>query len=102
MKLFCMISTVLTLTLTLVAIAVANSDTAEPNMCIAPATSVDAATTFTPDDAPIPVATRCWKCSSDSDGSCSDKYCDGERADCLKKGCKITGSISQCGSKPTC
>lgn len=48
---------------------------------------------------------RCWKCSADSKGSCGggDKHCYGERSDCSKKGCKITGSTSKCsGSKKTC
>ena len=48
---------------------------------------------------------RCWKCSGSSSGSCSggDKHCYGERSDCTKKGCKITGSTSKCtGSKKTC
>ena len=48
---------------------------------------------------------RCWKCSSSSSGACGggDKHCYGERSDCLKKGCKISGSTSQCsGSKKTC
>ena len=48
---------------------------------------------------------RCWKCSGSSTGSCSggDKHCYGERSDCTKKGCKITGSTSKCsGSKKTC
>jgi hypothetical protein len=48
---------------------------------------------------------RCWKCSGSSSGSCGggDKHCYGERSDCTKKGCKITGSTSKCtGSKKTC
>ena len=48
---------------------------------------------------------RCWKCSGSSTGSCGggDKHCYGERSDCTKKGCKITGSTSKCtGSKKTC
>ena len=47
---------------------------------------------------------RCWKCSSNSKGSCSggDKWCYGERSSCTKKGCRITGSTSKCGSKTTC
>ena len=48
---------------------------------------------------------RCWKCSADSKGSCGggDMHCYGERSDCSKKGCKITGSTSKCsGSKKTC
>ena len=49
-----------------------------------------------------PQETRCWKCGDGSKGSCSggDKYCYGERSDCSRKGCRITGSTSQCtGSK---
>ena len=48
---------------------------------------------------------RCWKCSGDSKGSCGggDMHCYGERSDCTKKGCKITGSTSKCSSsKKTC
>ena len=48
---------------------------------------------------------RCWKCAADSKGSCGggDMHCYGERRDCSKKGCKITGSTSKCsGSKKTC
>jgi hypothetical protein len=48
---------------------------------------------------------RCWKCSGSSGGSCGggDKHCYGERSDCTKKGCKITGSTSKCSSsKKTC
>lgn len=49
--------------------------------------------------------TRCWKCGDGSKDACSggDKHCYGERSDCLKKGCKITGSTSTCSSsKKTC
>ena len=61
-------------------------------------------------DAPLDVENgvqevRCWKCSSSSSGSCGggDKHCYGERSDCIKKGCKISGSTSKCsGSKKTC
>jgi len=48
---------------------------------------------------------RCWKCRKDSKGSCGggDMHCYGERSECSKKGCKITGSTSKCsGSKKTC
>lgn len=48
---------------------------------------------------------RCWKCGSGSSDGCSggDKHCYGERSDCQKKGCKITGSTSTCSSsKKTC
>jgi len=43
---------------------------------------------------------RCWKCSGSSSGACGggDKFCYGERSDCTKKGCKITGSTSSCSS----
>jgi len=46
---------------------------------------------------------RCWKCGDSSKDGCSggDKYCYGERSDCLKKGCRITGSKSSCGSSDT-
>ena len=48
---------------------------------------------------------RCWKCGDGSSDGCSggDKNCYGERSDCQKKGCKITGSTSTCSSsKKTC
>ena len=46
---------------------------------------------------------RCWKCGDGSKDGCSggDKHCYGERSDCQKKGCKITGSSSKCSSSKT-
>lgn len=46
---------------------------------------------------------RCWKCGDGSTDGCSggDKHCYGERSDCQKKGCKITGSSSKCSSSKT-
>ena len=45
------------------------------------------------------MAPRCYKCSGSSKGGCADKFCYGERSDCSKKGCKITGSTSKCTGK---
>ena len=51
-----------------------------------------------PEMAAGPQETRCWKCGDNSKGACGggDKYCYGERSDCSKKGCRITGSTSKC------
>ncbi len=50
-----------------------------------------------------PTMGSCWNCKSDSDGACAKQsgkvrmQCEGSRADCTKKGCKIGGS-SSCSS----
>jgi hypothetical protein len=48
--------------------------------------------------ASFPAAETCFSCAKDSTSSCSGKQqCRGNRADCRKKGCKITGT-SSCSS----
>ena len=104
MKIFVTLFSLLFSVVALVAIGTAEAQSSD-NMCVDPGV-IEASTSFlSPEQAPVPVETRCWKCGDKSTGSCSggDKYCEGERSDCLKKGCKITGSTSQCsGSKTTC
>ena len=50
------------------------------------------------EEAAAPQETRCWKCSDGSKGACAggDKFCYGERSECSKKGCRISGSTSKC------
>ncbi|MBR56991.1 MAG: hypothetical protein CMH54_02915 [Myxococcales bacterium] len=50
-------------------------------------------------------AADCFMCGKDSSGSCAGAdQCQGDRADCRKAGCKITGtrSCSTAGNVKTC
>ncbi len=61
---------------------------------------VEAQMTLPADD---PTMGSCWNCSDDSSDSCAKQsgkvrmQCEGSRAECKKKGCKINGS-SSCSS----
>lgn len=102
MKFELIIATLFALTFALVAVGGAHPSAADPNMCV---DAQPAASFLNPEQSPVPVETRCWKCGDRSTGACSggDKHCYGERSDCRKKGCQITGSTSECSSsKTTC
>ena len=108
MKLSTIILTLIALAFTAIAIAATHDGTAEVNMCTietqVEASNMSLAPTLPGQDAEQ-VETRCWKCGSGSSDGCSggDKHCYGERSACQKKGCKITGSTSNCSSsKKTC
>ena len=108
MRLSNIILTLIAMAFTAIAFAATPDTISEVNMCTIEAT-VEASNMSLvptlPGEGAEEVETRCWKCGSGSKDGCSggDKHCYGERSDCQKKGCKITGSTSQCSSsKKTC
>ena len=107
MKLITLLTSIAVLAFAAIAFAASPVEVAQTDaaMCPIEATAPNMSLPELPSTDAEPVETRCWKCSKDSGGSCGggDKHCYGERSACSKKGCKITGSTSECSSsKKTC